>query len=217
MQSYVRGSVHNETIDVAELGLYSGSRGKDWRMKDWREALRRDEVPQGRILFARHDGIYVLKFVGGIHYGQNWSFDLSKALAHFLDRIFAQRDFEDIIIDLTGATSIDSTNLGLLARIAIFMQEKMNKRPTVVSTNPNINQTLHTVGFRQIFSIVEKPLGTPDAEVDLPSEGGHDVNVPRMLLVAHRTLSTLNEHNAEHFRDIVETLEDHVAQEHKTP
>lgn len=184
-------------------------------MRDWKETLGREEMAQGRILFARHEDTYVLKFVGGIHYGQNWSFDLSKALANFLDKIFEERDFSEIIIDLTEATSIDSTNLGLLARVAIFMQEKMNTRATIVSTNPNISHTLRTVGFRQIFNIIEKPLGTPEAETDLPT-GGRDVNVPKLLLVAHRTLSALNEHNAERFKDIVDTLEEHLAQEEKT-
>lgn len=182
-------------------------------MRRWQEALGRDEMAQGRIMYARHEDVYVLKFIGGIHYGQNWSFDLSKALAGFLDKIFAEKDFEDIVIDLTEATSIDSTNLGLLARIAIFMQEKKGRRPTIVSTNANVSQTLHTVGFRQIFTIVEKPWDTLAADAELPTKGDRDVNVPRMLLVAHRTLSALNDANAERFKDLVETLEAQVAQE----
>ena len=185
-------------------------------MKRWQEALGREEMAYGRILYARHEDTYVLKFVGGIHYGQHWSFDLSKALANFLDKIFANLDFDDIIVDLTEATAIDSTNLGLLARIAIFMHEKMGKCPTIVSTNPNISQTLHTVGFRQIFTIIEKPLGTPEAEEDLPIHGDRDVNVTKMLLVAHRTLCTLNENNAERFKDLVDTLENDLAEEEKT-
>jgi anti-anti-sigma factor len=171
-------------------------------------------MAQGRILYARHEDVYVLKFVGGIHYGQNWTFDLSKALAAFLDRLFKEENFREIIIDLTEATAIDSTNLGLLARIAIFMQDKFGQKPLVVSTNPNVNHTLHTVGFRQIFNIVEKPIGTPDAELDLPGQE-RDVSVPKMLLVAHRTLCTLNDSNSERFKDLVETLEDHLAQEEK--
>jgi anti-anti-sigma factor len=183
--------------------------------KDWRNVLGREESRRGKILYARYEDIYVLKFIGGIHYGQCWSFDLSKALATFLDRIFDEHDFQNLIVDLTEATSIDSTNLGLLARIAIFMQDEFGRKPTIVSTNPDISATLRTVGFRQIFEIFEKPVGTPEAEAELPAEGEHEINVQKMLLVAHRTLSALNEQNAERFKDLVETLEDQMARDTK--
>ena len=65
----------------------------------------------GRIQFAEQDGTFVLKFVGEVR------LTLCSALDATIERIFTARNFTAIVIDLTETRSIDSTTLGLLARM----------------------------------------------------------------------------------------------------
>jgi len=59
----------------------------------------------------------VIKLNGDVRY------TMGCALGDFLNRLFAQTDYDGIIVDLTDAHSIDSTSLGLLARIANFSHQ----------------------------------------------------------------------------------------------
>ncbi|NIW77982.1 MAG: anti-sigma factor antagonist, partial [Calditrichae bacterium] len=71
----------------------------------------------------------MLKFSGDIRYTMGCSLD------DFLKKLFKRSDFETILIDLTETRSIDSTSLGLLAKIANFMQHQFHQKAPLVSTN----------------------------------------------------------------------------------
>ena len=155
----------------------------------------------GRILYARMDDACVIRFVGDIRY------TLSAALDAFLDKLFAEPALQRIIVDLRATTSIDSTNLGLLAKIASFVRGRFGGKPALVSTRADINRILDSVGFSDIFEWV----------ADCPNPGEHASEVHpvqvseemtgRTVLEAHRILCALNERNLEMFRDVVEGLE----------
>ena len=68
----------------------------------------------GRIQFAEMDGTFVLKFIGEIR------LTLCSALDTTIEKIFSSRNFSSIVIDLTESRSIDSTTLGLLAKLSIL-------------------------------------------------------------------------------------------------
>jgi anti-anti-sigma factor len=154
----------------------------------------------GSLFYARHQRTYVLKLVGELRY------TLGEALNAFLDRLFKQEDFDRILIDLTEAVSIDSTILGLLAKVANFMGERFGRKPILVSTNADINQLLDSVGFYEVFIVAE--------QLDLSNEGLRPLSVPApseeamaaTLLEAHTLLSELNEDNRLLFKDVVEAL-----------
>ena len=65
----------------------------------------------GRIQFAEMDGTFVLKFIGEIR------LTLCSALDATIEKIFSSLNFSSIVIDLTESRSIDSTTLGLLAKL----------------------------------------------------------------------------------------------------
>lgn len=72
----------------------------------------------GRIQFAEQDGTFVLKFVGEVR------LTLCSALDATIERIFTALNFNAIVIDLTETRSIDSTTLGLLAKLSILSRQK---------------------------------------------------------------------------------------------
>ena len=73
----------------------------------------------GKIQFAESEGTFVLKFVGDVR------LTLCAALDAYIEKIFSVLTFNAIIIDLTEADGIDSTSLGLLAKLSILSKQKV--------------------------------------------------------------------------------------------
>ena len=67
----------------------------------------------GRILVADHDGMYLIKFVGDVRVEPVRRGD------DFLAEMFRDEDFKSVLVDLTATQGIDSTSLGILAKLSI--------------------------------------------------------------------------------------------------
>lgn len=162
----------------------------------------------GRILFAAQDGVHVLKFVGDVRV------TLGPAISGFLDKIGNCASFQSIIIDLSETVGIDSTSLGLLAKIAMRVDESFGAVPTVISTNDDITRILLSMGFDQVFVIVrecgeghaEGLAGTKAAE-ELPCGRVSEGEMRQQVLEAHRALMSMNDSNHATFKDLVNALE----------
>lgn len=155
----------------------------------------------GTILTGEQDGVSFVKLVGSVTHL------LGPALDSCIDRLFARDDSADVVVDLTETTYLDSTILGLLAKVANRCQERWQRPATLLSTNVDINVLLDSIGFSDIFLILhpEHPLGNaleavPRIALD---EGDH----VRLLLEAHRRLAAMSDTNRTRFRDVIELLE----------
>ena len=155
----------------------------------------------GKIQFAEQDGTFVLKFIGEIR------LTLCSALDATIEQIFSSKNFSSIVIDLTESSSVDSTTLGLLAKLSILSRQKVGLLPALVTTHADITRLLHSMGFDQVFNIVDQPLPTPEQLADLPSQDQSEEVVKAKVLEAHRILMSLNESNREAFHDLVTALE----------
>lgn len=156
----------------------------------------------GQILVADHDGVFVIKMVGDVRLTLCISFD------QFIDDMFASENFSGVLFDLSDAEAIDSTTLGLMAKISILGEERVSARPVILSTNPSINRILETMGFADIFTIVgelEKPVEA--TEPLAPEITDDDEQVKHKVIEAHRVLMGLNRENQETFTDLVNMLE----------
>lgn len=154
----------------------------------------------GQILVADHDGVYVIKMVGDVRLTLCISFD------QFIDTMFSEENFSAVLFDLSEAEAIDSTTLGLMAKISIQGEERHGITPVILSTNASINRVLQTMGFHDIFTIVSQ-LDTPVS----PARALHPVideqEVKAKVLEAHRILMDLNQDNRANFRNLVKMLE----------
>lgn len=155
----------------------------------------------GQILVATQEGAQVIKLVGDVRLTLCVSFD------KFIESMFNGKSPCSVVFDLTQAIAIDSTTLGLMAKIAILTRERCDVVPVVFSTNSDINRLLETMGFDDIFEIVQeehafsKPcrhLSVADMDEDCAKE---------RVLEAHHILMQMNASNRETFRDLVNTLE----------
>ncbi len=165
-------------------------------------------VQSGIIRVADHDGVYVIKMEGDVRLTLCLSFD------SFIDDMFAASDFCSVMFDLCDAQAIDSTTLGLMAKISISARNLGFEKPLVVSSNPSITRLLVSMGFEDIFRIVEKSAlvecrGRLLAQADTPED-----MLLEKVLEAHKTLVNLNAQNASTFRELIESLESQQKSQH---
>lgn len=156
---------------------------------------------EGKYLCARADRLLVLKLVGRITYTGSAGFEA------FLDRVLAEGDFDDVVIDLTEATYIDSTNLGLLARVGSFTIEKRQRKTTLLSTNPDINQVLSGMAFDRVFVLIDHPEECVGPFEVIPDGPDSEWRLACRMVEAHRTLMQLSAQNRIRFQSVVELLE----------
>lgn len=158
-------------------------------------------MSSGKIKFAEQDQTFVLKCIGEVR------LNFCAILNDTIEQAIATGNIRAIIIDLTEVTSIDSTTLGLLAKLSILSRKSFGMLPTLASTNPDISQQLDAMGFAQVFNIVHTPAPCPECLNDLPDQPQSEAVVRERVLEAHRILMELNESNRAAFRDLVSLLE----------
>ena len=155
----------------------------------------------GRILVGNGDGTYLMRLVGDVR------LSLGAAVDEFLDRMFQDREFRSVVVDLSCTDGIDSTALGVLARLSTQARRRMGFTPTLVSTRPDITRLLTTMGFDDIFHIIEQPLEDKRQLGELPKTDLPPDELRTRVLEAHRCLMAVNDNNRSTFEDLVATLE----------
>jgi len=158
-------------------------------------------MENGRILVSENQGTYILKFVGDVR------LTLCATLDDFLESMCRSNQLKAVLIDLTETEGIDSTSLGLLAKISVLARKKHQLIPTIISTNQDITRILESMGFHQVFVIMDKALSHEDNLSELPVIIGSEDVVHQKVLEAHKILMSMNESNQETFKDLVYTLE----------
>lgn len=159
-------------------------------------------MADGKVLHGSHDGVHVLRFVGDIRY------PLAPAVTELLSRLFSAGGVTGFVVDLTEASSIDSTNLGLLARLAVRAGECCGHRMTVVACNEDIRELLDSMGISTVCDIVGRSPNGGGATTTVADSGpvGEDA-LASVMLDAHRALMELSRSNREQFHDVVAMLE----------
>ena len=158
-------------------------------------------MKDGRIFYAIVDNTCVLKLVGAIMYSIGPGFD------HFIEDVIHESDIDTFTIDLTETSYIDSTNLGLLAKLPKFSSHHVSNPPVLISNQDSINEVLDNVGFTKIFTIVDCYEEALPALQELPRTENDERTLSQTVLKAHRELVDLNKPNKDRFKDVVEYLE----------
>ena len=82
-------------------------------------------MSSGRILVTEHDGMNIIRLVGDVRLTLCISFD------EFIKNMFEQHNLRSVIFDLRDAEGIDSTTLGLMAKISIGARDRSLANPVV--------------------------------------------------------------------------------------
>jgi histidyl-tRNA synthetase len=116
-------------------------------------------------------------------------------------------DFVSVWVDLCEAEGIDSTTLGLLAKLALSIKEKFGFLPVIYSCNPGINRLLKSMGFQRLFDLHEETCGNIEAVDEIPMVEGTEQAVKEKVVDAHRVLMNLSDENRARFQDLMSALE----------
>lgn len=161
-----------------------------------------DSMSCGKILYAVHEGTWVLRLRDDVR--ATWCTSLDA----LVERLLGDASLRAVIIDLRETTNIDSTMLGVLARLAVRLRERLTAPPVVVAPNDDLRRLLGSMCLEKVFTIVDesREAGCECAElapVDTPES-----EVCRQVADAHRVLMAIDERNHATFRDVVATLEE---------
>lgn len=154
-----------------------------------------------QILFASKDNCCFLKLSGELRYTNATGMD------DLIERLFIKPvSYQQVIIDLNEATFIDSTHVGLLASLARYCQQQQLAKPTLFSTQPEVNELLYSLCLDQAFQIVEQST-SPAAELSSVTPAHYsEQQQGEMILRAHQALINLNDKNKAEFQPLVDLL-----------
>lgn len=156
----------------------------------------------GRILVGDHGGVYVLRFEGDVRVTLSGSFD------HYMQKMLVDGSLESVLVDLTDAVAIDSTSLGVLAKLSIQLQKERARLPTLVCQSPDILRVLNNMGFDDVFAIVDENFHRDQNLAELPMANDMSEETLRgRVIEAHKVLMAMNTQNEKTFKDLVEALE----------
>jgi anti-anti-sigma factor len=133
----------------------------------------------------------------------------ARALRSVLDALLEEDANEAVIIDLRELDSIDSTGMGLLARIG---RATLNhgRRSVIVSPVKDVTTCLRSASFDKLFIMTEHwPFEKEPRLSEVPLDGKEllpDV-MGRVMLEAHRDLIAMSEENRVAFSEVVAALE----------
>lgn len=166
-----------------------------------------------RAFFGRLDQSPVLVLKGHVRYVA------VRALRHFIDDLVAQKDSDPLIIDLRELEAIDSTGMGLLARLGRSTLEH-GRRSVIVCPVHDVMTCLRSAAFDRLFIIVEQwPFEREAklAELSLESKDMRADIMGRFILDAHKDLAALSDENQATFAGVIAALEAELNREDSRP
>jgi anti-anti-sigma factor len=167
-------------------------------------------MADGRILYAIRDRVCFLKFVGDANHAATVGLD------SLINELFENDLVEDVLVDLTETTYIDSTSLGELTKLSDLLMRRRSRKATIVSTQSGISEVLCNLGLDQVFVVVDSPPGGAGELHELPAVQLSERQNALRILEAHRKLMELNEKTGQEFRTVVDVLEQELQrQEHR--
>ncbi len=158
-------------------------------------------MQEGKILAASHNGAYVIRMVGDVR------LTLSTTIDEYIQTMFADPEFASVWVDLCDAEGIDSTTLGLLAKLALQVKERFGFQPAIYSCEPGINRLLRSMGFQDLFELHEEACANPEEISEIPQVDDNEAAVKEKVIEAHRVLMDLSEENRARFKDLMSALE----------
>ena len=156
---------------------------------------------EGRILAADHNGAYALKLVGDVRV------NLCSSIDDYLEQMFSDPGFESVVVDLCEAQGIDSTTLGLLAKLALRAREQYGLKPVIYSCGTGINRLLQSMAFGKLFDIRQETCVDDEVIREIPAVSEDPETVRIKVIEAHRVLMNISDENRERFQDLMVALE----------
>lgn len=132
----------------------------------------------------------------------------ARLLRGFIDELLRREQHDTVILDLRELEAVDSTGLGLLARVGRTTLER-GRRSVIVCSVRDIVTCLRSMAFDTMFLILEEwPFADEASLAEVPLEHCDDSAevMARFLLEAHQDLAGLSEENQRAFSAVISAL-----------
>lgn len=163
-------------------------------------------MADGQILFGAEDGTYVFRLVGDIRQTAMGGVGCSTAFYKLLEDACGTGRLQDAVFDCREAVGIDSTYLGLMAQVAVHVQQVRGRKPVLISTRQRITGLLEGMGLDTLFLITDQGPGA-NAATEVLEADADTSSSKAVILEAHKTLASLNDANRAAFQDVIKLLE----------
>lgn len=156
---------------------------------------------ENRIYYAEESGNYYMRFVGDVRV------TFCGALTNYLDKLFSVEEINSVVVDLKSATAVDSTTLGLLAKLALYLRNTNDLKPVLLVEDPSMIRLLESMGIEEVFDFSESLTESMGKEKEMPCTTVGEEEARTKVIEAHKTLMGLNRKNMMVFSDLVKSLE----------
>ena len=159
-------------------------------------------MSQGQILISDKADHYLIKLVGDVR------LTLSGSLDRYMDVLFGNNNVQSVVVDMLNAKAVDSTTLGLIAKLGLHCREQYQMNVKLFCQNPSIIRTLECMSFDEIIDIFQQSPDQFDADLRCLDAVTSEVDeVRQQVLEAHKLLIKLNPKNGAEFTDLINALE----------
>lgn len=157
---------------------------------------------EGHVTHAEQRGIHVLRYFGTVN------FMLAPGIQRFVDDLIEHGSVSGLVFDLTQASSLDSTNLGLMARVNERLLGVGAANSVIISSEGDIDVVLRSMGFDQTFDVLTTPPGEALAQEEpIATDAPSPSEIRETMLAAHRALVRLSDAGRLEFEPVVACLE----------
>ena len=150
---------------------------------------------------ALHQDTYFLKLSGKL------CFSSSVPFSEIIDLIGSTKACKGVMADLRLVSMIDSTHLGLLARLALELKKNLGQELTIVSNGEHVTKALKTTGLQHFALLLDAYDGHMPPSDCIQALPDSKRSIAKVMLEAHQILIGLNQENKSAYQDFVTMLE----------
>lgn len=137
---------------------------------------------------------------------------ISSVFDQFIEKLINECTIDRIYVDLCETEFLDSTNLGLLAKLCVYLLENHQAQACLYSPNKNVKTVLLSMGFEDIAEFGKEPDFSPGNPSQIQPDAPTQRTPAQYIYDAHATLASMNEKNELIFHDILQLFEKEKAQ-----
>lgn len=159
---------------------------------------------EDKFLAGEFEGNIFIKLIG------NSTMRNSKTLEEYLNKILTGEK-KDIILDFEECNYMDSTMLGLIAKIALKIKKIWQQEIIAINLDNSILMSIKSTGIDKLLNLIEKNVINKKDSEELEELENKDFDSKeektQHILESHKTLVNLNEENKLIFQNVVNLLE----------
>lgn len=134
------------------------------------------------------------------------------SLETYCEKVIQQPEVIAVCVNLSEAENLDSTTLGVLAKVAIHTLKYCNDKAVLLCDDENILRLVLSMGFAKVYDIRSSENDNyPDLDNivfdELPLVECTEADMKESVIAAHRTLMDMTEDNRASFSSLVDALE----------